>query len=56
MDAVTLARLCEELGTGEVLLNGIDTDGTNSGFDLELINMVRSAVKAHPQAQGIEIR
>jgi len=44
MDAVTLAEICEELGAGEILLNCIDKDGTNSGFDLELINAVRNAV------------
>lgn len=44
IDAATLARVCEELGAGEVLLNCIDRDGTNSGFDVELINTVRSAV------------
>ena len=44
MDAATLARVCEELGAGEILLNCIDRDGTNSGFDIELINAVRGAV------------
>jgi len=44
MDAVTLARACEELGAGEILLNCIDRDGTNAGFDLELINAVKAAV------------
>jgi glutamine amidotransferase/cyclase len=44
LDAQTLARVCQELGAGEILLNCIDRDGTNSGFDLELINQVRSAV------------
>ncbi|MFA5719141.1 MAG: imidazole glycerol phosphate synthase subunit HisF [Desulfobulbaceae bacterium] len=44
LDAVTLARVCEQLGAGEILLNCIDRDGTNAGFDLELINAVRSAV------------
>ncbi|WP_028319303.1 imidazole glycerol phosphate synthase HisHF [Desulfobulbus elongatus] len=44
VDAVTLAKVCEQLGAGEILLNCIDKDGTNSGFDLELINAVRSAV------------
>ncbi len=44
LDAITLARICEELGAGEILLNCIDKDGTNSGFDLELINAVRNAV------------
>ncbi|MDJ0885128.1 MAG: imidazole glycerol phosphate synthase subunit HisF [Desulfobacterales bacterium] len=44
LDAVSLARACEELGAGEILLNCIDRDGTNSGFDLELINAVKTAV------------
>ena len=44
MDAVTLARACESLGAGEILLNCIDRDGTNQGFDLELINAVKKAV------------
>jgi glutamine amidotransferase/cyclase len=44
IDAVTLAKACEELGAGEILLNCIDRDGTNSGFDLELITAVSKAV------------
>jgi glutamine amidotransferase/cyclase len=44
IDAVTLARVCEKLGAGEILLNCIDRDGTNSGFDIELIGAVRRAV------------
>lgn len=44
VDAVTLARVCETLGAGEILLNCIDRDGTNAGFDLELINAVKAAV------------
>ncbi len=44
VDAITLARSCEKLGAGEILLNCIDRDGTNSGFDLELINAVKDAV------------
>ncbi len=44
LDAVTLAQVCEKLGAGEILLNCIDRDGTNSGFDIELINSVKDAV------------
>ncbi len=44
VDVVELVTACEELGAGEILLNCIDKDGTNSGFDLELINMVKEAV------------
>jgi glutamine amidotransferase/cyclase len=32
------------LGAGEILLNCIDRDGTNQGFDIELINAVKQAV------------
>jgi glutamine amidotransferase/cyclase len=45
VDAVTLARTCQALGAGEILLNCIDRDGTNVGFDIELINMVKKAVR-----------
>lgn len=44
LDAVQLAASCEALGAGEILLNCIDKDGTNSGFDFELINHVKEAV------------
>ena len=44
VDAVTLARACEELGAGEILLNSIDRDGTGAGFDTELIRAVSDAV------------
>ena len=44
VDAVQLAKVCEKLGAGEILLNCIDRDGTGAGFDLELINAVKGAV------------
>lgn len=44
LDAVSLAKACQDLGAGEILLNCIDKDGTNSGFDIELINSVKAAV------------
>lgn len=42
LDVVQLVTACEALGAGEILLNCIDRDGTNSGFDLELITMVKA--------------
>jgi glutamine amidotransferase/cyclase len=42
IDVVQLVKVCELLGAGEILLNCIDKDGTNSGFDLELINLVKT--------------
>lgn len=44
IDVIELTQSCETLGAGEILLNCIDRDGTNSGFDMELINHVRNAV------------
>jgi glutamine amidotransferase/cyclase len=44
VDAITLAQVCEKLGAGEILLNCIDRDGTNSGFDIELVDGVRGNV------------
>jgi len=44
IDVVAFAKVCETLGAGELLINSIDKDGTNSGFDLGLINLVKNAV------------
>ncbi|TQV97464.1 imidazole glycerol phosphate synthase hisHF [Cordyceps javanica] len=44
MDVVELAQAVEAMGCGELLLNCIDRDGTNAGFDLELIAQVKAAV------------
>lgn len=45
LDVVQLLTAVEAMGAGEILLNCIDKDGTNSGFDLELIKMAKAAVK-----------
>lgn len=44
MDVVQLARGAERLGAGELLINSIDRDGSNKGFDVQLMDLVRSAV------------
>ncbi|RPA89197.1 imidazole glycerol phosphate synthase HisHF [Choiromyces venosus 120613-1] len=44
MDVHQLVRAVEAMGAGEILLNCIDKDGSNSGFDLELIDAVKGAV------------
>nr|VFJ63379.1 MAG: glutamine amidotransferase / cyclase [Candidatus Kentron sp. DK] len=44
LDAKRLAMVCERLGAGELLVNCIDRDGTGLGFDIELLQMIRSAV------------
>ncbi|KAF9515642.1 hypothetical protein BS47DRAFT_1360911 [Hydnum rufescens UP504] len=35
----------ETLGAGEILLNSIDRDGTNQGYDLDLVDLVRRSVR-----------
>jgi glutamine amidotransferase/cyclase len=45
MDVRQLVTACERLGAGEILLNCMDKDGTNSGYDIELIKDVKSAVR-----------
>ena len=42
LDAVQWIRRCIELGAGELLVNSIDADGTRQGFDVELLEIVRS--------------
>lgn len=44
-DVIQLVQAVEAMGAGEILLNCIDKDGTNSGFDLELISDVKAAIK-----------
>lgn len=43
-DVRQLVTAVEAMGAGEILLNCIDKDGSNSGFDLELINDVKAAI------------
>ncbi|KAF2876639.1 hypothetical protein BDV95DRAFT_483682 [Massariosphaeria phaeospora] len=45
VDVRQLVTAVEAMGAGEILLNCIDKDGTNSGFDLELINDVKAAIR-----------
>ncbi|SPN97320.1 probable bifunctional histidine biosynthesis protein hishf [Cephalotrichum gorgonifer] len=45
VDVVQLVQAVEAMGAGEILLNCIDRDGTGLGYDLELINQVKGAVK-----------
>jgi cyclase len=53
IDAVDWARRATaQLGAGEILLNSMDADGTEAGFDLELIKAVRAAVTVPVIASG----
>lgn len=44
LGALELCVACEKLGAGEILLNSIDYDGTNKGFNLELLTQIKENV------------
>jgi imidazole glycerol-phosphate synthase subunit HisF len=52
IDAVDWAARCAEAGAGEILLNSMDADGTQAGFDLPLIEAVRARVDVPVIASG----
>jgi cyclase len=52
VETVEWCRRAEGLGAGEILLTSVDRDGTNSGFDVELLRAVSSAVKIGVIASG----
>ena len=52
LDALEWARRAVALGAGEVLLNSMDADGTQGGFDLEMISAVRQVVDVPLIASG----
>ncbi|WP_282079805.1 AglZ/HisF2 family acetamidino modification protein [Aquimarina algiphila] len=43
-DPKELALQFEKLGVGEIVINSIDNDGMMKGYDLKLIDLVRSAI------------
>ncbi len=52
IDAVEWARQGQDLGVGEILLNSIDADGTQDGYDIEMISAVRTVVTVPLIASG----
>ena len=53
---VEFAILMERMGAGEILLTSIDRDGTQKGYDLELIKSVADAVSIPVIACGGPVR
>jgi len=45
LDPVEHAVRMEQMGAGELFINSIDRDGTQQGFDIELVRKVASAVR-----------
>ena len=52
LDALAWAREGVERGAGEILLTSMDRDGTQDGYDLELVRAVSGAVDVPVIASG----
>ena len=52
LDAVEWAARCAELGAGELLVTGMDADGTKEGYDIELTRAVSETVPVPVIASG----
>jgi len=52
LDAIQWARKAVELGAGEIVVNSIDADGTQAGYDLELLRAVSESVTVPVVASG----
>ncbi len=51
-DAVAWAKEAEERGAGEILLTSMDADGTQNGYDVDLLRAVSGAVRIPVIASG----
>lgn len=52
LDAVEWACKAQELGVGEIVVNSIDADGTENGYDLDLVSAISNAVNVPVVASG----
>ncbi len=52
LDAVTWAQRAVQMGAGEIVLNSINADGTQKGFDLVITRRVSEAVSVPVVASG----
>jgi cyclase len=44
IDPIQFAKLCEDKGCGELLLNSIDLEGTMMGYDLKILEKIEAKV------------
>jgi imidazole glycerol-phosphate synthase subunit HisF len=51
-DPVSFAKLMEEYGAGEIIINSVDNDGLMMGYDLDLVREVSKAVTIPVVAAG----
>ena len=52
LDALEWARKAVDLGAGEIVVNSVDADGTQRGYDLELTKLVATGVSVPVVASG----
>jgi cyclase len=52
IDALWWAQEAERLGAGEICLNSIDADGTQSGYELNLTKLISTNVRIPVIASG----
>ena len=52
IDALWWAKEAENLGAGEICLNSIDADGTQTGYELELTKLISTSVRVPLIASG----
>ena len=52
IDAIEFSKKAEANGAGEILLTSMDKDGTKTGYDLELLNVITKSVSIPVIASG----
>ncbi|MBQ4612904.1 MAG: imidazole glycerol phosphate synthase subunit HisF [Clostridia bacterium] len=52
MEAIAWIKRCVDMGAGEVVVNSIDTDGVEHGFDIEMLRAVCAVVNVPVIASG----
>jgi cyclase len=52
LEAIEWVRQLEQLGAGEILLTSMDRDGTQAGYDLDLVRAASAAVRIPVIASG----
>mgnify|MGYP003275522919 CR=1 FL=1 len=52
IDLVAWAKECQQRGAGEILLTSMDKDGTQSGYDIEMLQAVCTATRIPVIASG----
>ena len=52
IDAIEFSKKAEANGAGEILLTSMDKDGTKTGYDIELLNIVTKSINIPVIASG----